>query len=102
MPGLSPPSGRQREGRDPVPVSRRVGAWAVWWVLLMSFWEILNDSIAADEVLAGAGAAALGATLAELIAYQAAARLRMRIEWAAPAVYLPGQVLSDTVTVFAA
>jgi multisubunit Na+/H+ antiporter MnhE subunit len=79
-----------------------VGAWVVWWVLLMSFWEILNDSIAPDEVLAGAGAAALAAALAELIAYQAAARFRMRIEWAAPAVYLPGQVLSDTVTVFAA
>ena len=43
----------------------------MWWVLLMSFWVILDDSIAADELLAGAGAAALGRLLAELAFHQA-------------------------------
>ena len=34
------------------------------WVLLMSFWMILNNSAALDEVLAGTGAAALAALAA--------------------------------------
>jgi multisubunit Na+/H+ antiporter MnhE subunit len=68
----------------------------------MSFWVILDDSIALDELLAGAGAAALAATLAELIGHQAATRFRMRAEWMAPALGLPGQVVRDAVIVFAA
>ena len=68
----------------------------------MSFWVILDDSIALDELLAGAGAAALAAPLAELVSYQAATRFRMRVEWLAPALSLPGQVVRDTATVFAA
>jgi multisubunit Na+/H+ antiporter MnhE subunit len=85
-----------------VPAARRVGGWLVWWALLMSFWVILDDSTATDELLAGAGAAALGATLAELASHQASARFRMRIEWIVPALSLPGQVGRDTVIVFAA
>jgi multisubunit Na+/H+ antiporter MnhE subunit len=73
-----------------------------WWVLLMSFWVILDDSIALDELLAGAGAAAIGAVAAELAGHQAGTRFRMRIEWLVPALRLPGQVARDTVTVFAA
>lgn len=85
-----------------VPLARRAGAWLTWWVLLMSFWVILDNSIATDELLAGAGAAAIGAFLAELVSYQAATRLRMRIEWAALAFRLPREVARDTGIVFAA
>jgi multisubunit Na+/H+ antiporter MnhE subunit len=100
---LSGPHAGQRRGRRfAVPAARRVGAWLVWWVLLMSFWVILDDSIALDELLAGAGAAALAAFLAELVTYQTATRFRMRIEWVAPALGLPGQVVRDTASVFAA
>jgi multisubunit Na+/H+ antiporter MnhE subunit len=91
-----------RRGPDAALAARRIGAWLVWWVLLMSFWVVLDDSIAADELLAGAGAAALGAFLAELIGHQAAARFRMRIEWLVPALSLPVQVARDTVIVFGA
>ncbi len=99
------PGGRAselRRRRRRVPAARRVGSWLVWWTLLMSFWVILDNSLATDELLAGAGAAALGAFLAELVSYQAATRFRMRIEWLAPALGLPGQVARDTVIVFAA
>jgi multisubunit Na+/H+ antiporter MnhE subunit len=103
MPDLS---GRRADERPPrpagIPVARRVGAWLAWWVVLMSFWVILDDSLALDELLAGAGAAALGAFLAELAGYQAAARLRLRIEWLTPALRLPGETARDTVIVFAA
>jgi multisubunit Na+/H+ antiporter MnhE subunit len=91
---------RRRPGN--VPAARRVGAWVVWWVLLMSFWVVLDNSIASDELLAGAGAAALGAFLAEFALHQAATRFRMRIGWLVPALSLPGQVASDTAIVFAA
>ena len=74
----------------------------MWWVLLMSFWVILDDSIDADELLAGAGAAALGAFLAEFAIYQAASQLRMRTEWLLPALSLPWQALRDTGLIFVA
>ncbi|MBO0776467.1 MAG: hypothetical protein J2P34_09140 [Actinobacteria bacterium] len=92
----------QRERRQQVPAARRVVAWLVWWALLMSFWIIVDDSIARDELLVGAGAAALGAFLAELASYQAATRFRMRAEWLTPALRLPVQVAADTGIVFAA
>lgn len=97
------PSARLRE-REPsgMPVARRVGSWVIWWVLLMSLWVIVDDSTATDELLAGAGAAALAATLAELVGYQTTTRFRMRIEWLVPAFSLPGQIASDVITVFAA
>jgi multisubunit Na+/H+ antiporter MnhE subunit len=94
-------TGRRRHQHD-APIARRAGAWLVWWVLLMSFWVVLDNSIESDELLAGAGAAALGAFLAELAFHQAATRFRMRIEWAVPALRLPAQVLRDTGIVFAA
>ena len=83
-------------------IARRIGAWLVWWVLLMSFWVVLDDSIAFDELLAGAGAAALGAFLAELVAHQTQTRFRARAEWLAPALRLPVDVVRDLVIVFAA
>jgi multisubunit Na+/H+ antiporter MnhE subunit len=68
----------------------------------MFFWVILDDSFYPDELLAGAGAAAIGAFFAELASYQAASRVRLRAEWLVPALRLPGQLLRDTGIVFAA
>jgi multisubunit Na+/H+ antiporter MnhE subunit len=97
-----PRAGEPRKRRRDVPVARRVGSWLVWWVLMMSFWVMIDDSISTDELLAGAGAAVLAALLAELVSYQAASRFRMRIEWLVPALSLPGQVIRDMVTVYRA
>jgi multisubunit Na+/H+ antiporter MnhE subunit len=97
-----PLAGEPRERKLDVPFARRVGSWLVWWVLMMSFWVMLDDSIRTDELLAGAGAAALAAALAELVTYQAGVRFRMRIEWLVPALRLPGEVARDMVTVYAA
>jgi multisubunit Na+/H+ antiporter MnhE subunit len=97
-----PLAGEPRERRYKTPVVRRAGSWLVWWVLMMSFWVMIDDSVNTDELLAGAGAAALAAFVAEVVTYQAAARFRMRIDWLVPALRLPGQVVQDMVTVYAA
>ncbi len=68
----------------------------------MSFWVILDDSFATDELLAGAGAAAIGAFLAELATYQAASQVRLRVSWLVPALGLPWQLVRDTGVVFGA
>ena len=68
----------------------------------MSFWVVLDDSFATDELLAGAGAAALGAFLAELATYQAASQVRLRVNWLVPAWGLPWQLVRDTGVVFGA
>src|SRR5579862_5135160 len=102
MPDLGPLAGELRERKDHQPPAARIGAWLVWWVLLTSLWVMLDDSLATDELLAGAGAAAIAALVAELATYQAATRFRMRIRWLAPALRLPGQVGADMVTVYAA
>lgn len=68
----------------------------------MGLWVAVDDSIGLAELGAGAGAAALGAVLAEVAGQQAATRFRMRIRWLVPALRLPGQILTDTAVVFAA
>jgi multisubunit Na+/H+ antiporter MnhE subunit len=102
MPDLGPVAGEPRQRKYHPSVSARIGAWLVWWVLLMSLWVMLDDSLATDELLAGAGAAAIAALVAEVAGYQAATRFRMRVRWLAPALRLPGQVAGDMVTVYAA
>src|ERR1700757_464047 len=102
MPDPGPLAGEPRDRKYHQSGPARVGAWLVWWVLLTSLWIMLDDSLATDELLAGAGAAALAALLAELATYQAATRFRMRIRWLVPALRLPGQVVRDTVIVYAA
>ncbi len=67
----------------------------------MALWVMLDDSLATDELLAGAGAAALRALGAELTTYQAAVRFWMRARWLVPGD-LAGQVARDTGTVYAA
>lgn len=97
-----PLAGEPRHRQRNLPSARRVGSWLVWWVLMMSFWVMIDDSVQTDELLAGAGAAALAAVFAELVTYQAATRFRMRTGWLGPALRLPGQVVADTIIVYRA
>src|SRR5690242_13824441 len=101
--GSGPLAGEPRK-RDPAGRSRAAwaGSWLAWWVLLLSFWIAIDDSLAVDEMLAGVGAAAIAALVADVALYQAAVRLQVRPRWLVPALRLPGQVVTDTVTVYAA
>jgi multisubunit Na+/H+ antiporter MnhE subunit len=68
----------------------------------MAFWVIIGDSIAPAELLAGAGASAIGAVLVEVASHQASVRFRVRSAWLPYALGLPRQVLAETGVVFAA
>jgi multisubunit Na+/H+ antiporter MnhE subunit len=84
--------------------ARKPGAvitWLTWWILLTSLWVAVDDSVAPDELLAGAGAAALAAVAATLASRQARTRYRIKAAWIARALALPGQVAGDTIAVFA-
>lgn len=83
-------------------LARRAMSWAVWWILLMVIWIIVDNSVGRDELLVGAGAAAIAAMLVEAATWQAEVRLGVRVSWLLRALKLPGRVLADTVTVFAA
>lgn len=94
---------RRRGGQRPGPTARhRVATWLAWWVLLMSLWVAIDDSLLFDELLAGAGASALAAAAAEIASHQAATRLAIKAAWLARAFRLPGEVAHDTYIVFAA
>ncbi|MBO0731634.1 MAG: Na+/H+ antiporter subunit E [Acidimicrobiaceae bacterium] len=95
-------AGNPRRSAQDVPVIRRVGSWLVWWVLLMSLWILIDDTLALAELLAGAAVAAMAALLVEAVAHQADTRFRIRIEWVQPAFRLPVDLVRDTLRVFGA
>lgn len=102
MPDLTvEPEGKRWRQLVAAPHARRLGAWLLWWALLMSLWIIVDDSVDTDELLVGAGAAALAALLAELAGHQAAA-LGMLAGCLRMIASLPADVARDTSTVFGA
>lgn len=92
-PRAGPGAPRRRD--EALPLPRRVVSWVVWWALLMAFWVWVDDSLDLAELLAGAGAAAIGATVAELVQYQSGISFRPHAEWVAPAWRLPARLLQD-------
>ena len=80
----------------------RILSWLTWWALTMFFWVAIDESLESDELLVGAGAAALAALAAEVITDQTAVRFRMRPRLLLPALRLPGNVARDTWIAFAA
>lgn len=96
--------GRPMSRRRRSPARGRVLAFLAWWVLVMSLWVMIDDSLQFDELLAGAGASVLAALAAEGVTSQAAAEFQLGLRWplAAEMLRLPWQVVRDTITVFGA
>jgi multisubunit Na+/H+ antiporter MnhE subunit len=94
-----PVGGPGRRRPTGAAVIRGVRAWLIWWALLMTLWIIVDDSVDTDELLAGAGAAALAAVLAELAGHEAAAH-GLPAGWLRTVLRLPADVARDTWTVF--
>ena len=90
---------KQNPGGD---AGRRAATWLTWWVLLMSLWVAIDDSFESDELLIGAGVAAVAAVAAELVCHQAEIRLQIKAAWLVQALRLPGEVVQQTAMVFGA
>lgn len=59
----------------------QLGFWAGWWVILGALWLLLDDTVALPELIAGAIAAAAGATAVSLVRAQGILSLRPRARW---------------------
>jgi len=79
----------------------RVVFWLVWWILLTGLWIPLAFEVAVPELIAGAVAAAAGATLATAVRAQRLISFRPRLRWAFRLWRLPSQVVFDTGILFA-
>jgi multisubunit Na+/H+ antiporter MnhE subunit len=84
-------------GGGPPGGGRALGAalaWGGWWLLLLGLWLALSNSATGADVIAGATAAALGATASVLVRGHRRAVPRPRAAWLArlrlPLASIPG------------
>jgi multisubunit Na+/H+ antiporter MnhE subunit len=80
---------------------RVVTAWLAVWAASFALWLLLTSTVDRSELIAGAGAAAIAATVFEVVREHGAPRARPRWEWLKPAPVIPLLVARDTVVVFA-
>lgn len=81
---------------------RRAVLWITWWLGLLGAWVTLTLSLDPVELAAGAVAAAIAATVAELVRIQDLKTMRVHRRWLLRAVVLPRLILADTWTLAAA
>jgi hypothetical protein len=74
-----------------------VRSWASWWLALFGLWVAMEGTNEAMELGAGAGAAALGATLAEVARRQGLLRLTLDPRSLAFAVRTPWRAAREFV-----
>ena len=67
---------------------RALRSWVLWWLVLFGLWNVLQGAWEAMEIAAGAGAAALGATFAEVARRQGLLAFAPDARWLAK-VYRP-------------
>ena len=77
-------------------------SFAFWWLVLFALWNVLEGAWEAMEIGAGAGAAALGAALAELARRQGLLRFAPDVPAIRAAAGVPWQVVRDFAFVTAA
>ena len=59
----------------------RARSWTLWWLVLFGLWNLLQGAWEAMEIAAGAGAAALGATFAEVARRQGLLAFAPQVRW---------------------
>jgi multisubunit Na+/H+ antiporter MnhE subunit len=84
----------------PGPRSARGGrvllwTWLAWWAVLAALWLLFVDTLRGDEAVVGAGAAALGATVATAVHSRGYIRFSPRPAWLREVPYLIVAVVVD-------
>jgi hypothetical protein len=72
-----------------------VRSWTLWWLVLFGLWVVMEGTNEAMELAAGGGAAALGATLLELVRRRGLLRFAPGIAAIASAARMPVQILRE-------
>jgi hypothetical protein len=75
---------------------QRIAFWFGWWALCYSLWVLLVFKTEPAEFVAGALAAALAATGAELVRARGYAPFAPRLAWSRGLIRLPRDVIVDT------
>jgi multisubunit Na+/H+ antiporter MnhE subunit len=73
----------------------RVLLWFCWWGVFFVAYMLLVGVLVAAELILGAAAAALAASVAELVRVQDARQFRPRLRWLLRARRLPPAILAD-------
>jgi multisubunit Na+/H+ antiporter MnhE subunit len=76
--------------------------WAAWFVAFFASYMLLVGVWVAEELLAAAFAAAVSATIAEVVRVQDIRKFRPRLRWLLRAYRLPPSILADCGVVFGA
>src|SRR5919201_1815557 len=79
-----------------------VRSWTLWWLVLFGLWNVMQGAAEAMEIAAGAGAAALGATFAELARRQGLLAFAPEPSWLAKAFRLFWRIPYEAAIVTAA
>jgi hypothetical protein len=76
--------------------AERARFWLVWWAIALALWMLLVFKTELAEIVAGAAAAALAATGAELVRFRGYGPFSPELRWWRGLVRVPGEVLVDT------
>jgi multisubunit Na+/H+ antiporter MnhE subunit len=76
---------------------RHVRVWFGWWTALALVWLALVDTVRSDELIVGALAAAVAATVATAVLSRGYIRFSPRLSWLTETPYLVRDVLVDCV-----
>jgi hypothetical protein len=89
------PERRQRPSRSVQSPAQRVIFWLAWWLACFVLWLLLVFKTEALEFVAGAFAAALAATAAELVRARGYAPFAGELRWLRSVGRLPREVIVD-------
>jgi multisubunit Na+/H+ antiporter MnhE subunit len=67
-----------------------------WWVALAVVWLLLVDTFQPDELVVGAAAASMAATVGTVVQHRGYIRFRPRAAWILETPYLIGGIVVDT------
>jgi hypothetical protein len=72
-----------------------VRSWTLWWLVLFGLWVVMDGTNEAMELAGGAGGAAFGATLLELMRRRGLLRFAPDAAAIASSVRIPWQILRE-------